>query len=541
MDAEKSPGVLLEELQTLRRGISELKETLEQQHYTRLAGTTPPLQIVSTHHEPSLNTLVTIVDKVSQIAGIAIESKLEEHELLEELEQIQAAYYLNQALNHARDLNEIYEEALNSYQTILENSNASVELFDRDGKWQTQAWRGLSENAQKVLKPVTQDLIDTTNPQPIYLPDILLEPHLGSFWESLEHENIRSLASLPLVYRCKLIGNVTICYETPHTFSPREMRLTQLMNSHISFAVDRMQGEMALRESEERLRMLAESSGDVLYRLRFDQTKFDYLSPAILRLTGYTPAEINSLQFSSLLTRIETPSGVDLTRQEHTSQRIDLHKDEQRVVYQICTRGGDLRWVEDHSFPWKGKDGEVVGCVGILTDITERRHAEEKLRYLSIHDGLTGLFNRAYFEAELERLERSRHSFVSIIVADVDGLKEVNDTLGHKAGDDTLHRTALVLRAAFRAEDMVARTGGDEFAILLPGTDSEAAEKAVNRLRKSLLAHNSTHSGQPLSISVGVATAEKGWLLSEALKQADERMYREKLTRTGHGRWRITS
>ncbi|MSP13919.1 MAG: diguanylate cyclase [Chloroflexi bacterium] len=540
-NSEKAPGILLEELRTLRRSISELKEVLEQRKSAAIPGSVLTTEPPIINQDPSLSSILTIIDQMSQIAGIAIESKLEERELLEELEQIQAAYHLNQALDHARDLDEICEEALSSYQAIMETLKATVEFRNRDGMWQMQAWRGLSDEARLAVASITKDFIDPSNPLPLFLSDIFQEPRLQPILLLLEQDSIRSMAFLPLVYRGRLIGNITIYYQIQRAFSDREIRLTQLLNSHIAFALDRMQGDMALRESEERLRMLAESSGDVLYRLRLDQAQFDYLSPAILRLTGYTPAEINSLQFSSLVTRIETPSGVDLTHQEFANGRIDLRKKEHRVVYQICTRSGELIWVEDHSFPWKGKDGAVVGWVGILTDITERRQAEEKLRYLGTHDALTGLFNRAYFEAELERMERSRHSYVSIIIADVDGLKAVNDSMGHKGGDDMLHRTALVLRTAFRAEDMVSRTGGDEFAILLPGTDSEAAEKAVNRLKKSLAAHNSTYSGLQLSISVGVATAEKGWLLSEALKQADERMYREKLTRTGHVRWRISS
>ena len=98
----------------------------------------------------------------------------------------------------------------------------------------------------------------------------------------------------------------------------------------------------------------------------------------------------------------------------------------------------------------------------------ERERAQEELKYLSIHDTLTGLYNRNFFMAEIERLERGRAFPISIVMADADHLKETNDRQGHPAGDALLKRIAQTLTIAFRAEDVIARIGGDEFAVLLP-------------------------------------------------------------------------
>ena len=163
----------------------------------------------------------------------------------------------------------------------------------------------------------------------------------------------------------------------------------------------------------------------------------------------------------------------------------------------------------------------------VFRDVTERRQAEEKLRYLSTHDILTGLYNRAYFEEEVLRLERGRHFPVSVIMSDVDGFKLINDTEGHAAGDTVLRDAAYVLKSAFRGEDVVTRFGGDEFAILLPGTDDEAVAEAMARLRHGMAAYNALHSSRPLTISLGSATAQTG-PLADALKEADRRMYQEK-------------
>jgi diguanylate cyclase (GGDEF)-like protein len=160
-----------------------------------------------------------------------------------------------------------------------------------------------------------------------------------------------------------------------------------------------------------------------------------------------------------------------------------------------------------------------------------RKQTEDKLKLLSTHDMLTGLFSRGYFEEEMARLEHSRQFPVSVIMADVDQMKETNDREGHAAGDTLLKRFAQVLTAAFRAEDVVARIGGDEFCVLLPNTNEKAAQMALNRVRRILKEHNSKYSGAALQVSLGVSTAEKFIPLTEVLKHADRNMYTEKKAR----------
>ncbi|MEW6417734.1 MAG: diguanylate cyclase [Nitrospirota bacterium] len=166
----------------------------------------------------------------------------------------------------------------------------------------------------------------------------------------------------------------------------------------------------------------------------------------------------------------------------------------------------------------------------------QRKRMEEKLLYVGTHDTLTGLYNRTYFEEETNRLERGRQFPISILMVDVNGLKAVNDSQGHGAGDELLRRTAQILLISVRVEDMVARIGGDEFAVLLTGTGISAAEKAVERVRKNLKAHNCKYNRPPLSLSLGVATGEKGSSLDEVLKEADKNMYQDKLSRNNKAR-----
>lgn len=165
--------------------------------------------------------------------------------------------------------------------------------------------------------------------------------------------------------------------------------------------------------------------------------------------------------------------------------------------------------------------------VWVARDITDRKLLEEKSYFIGIHDKLTGLYNRTFYEEELSRVEKSRLFPVSIFMLDVDGLKAINDVHGHPAGDEILRRTAQVLLDSFRSEDLVARIGGDEFIVLLPRTNADDAHKALKRIHH-ILELNNKNKPDILNISIGIATCEKQGSLADTVKQADDRMYLDK-------------
>ncbi len=163
-------------------------------------------------------------------------------------------------------------------------------------------------------------------------------------------------------------------------------------------------------------------------------------------------------------------------------------------------------------------------------NLTQRQKDMQKLTYLSLHDRLTGLYNRAYFDEELKRLQDSREYPITMLYADVDGLKLVNDAFGHDKGDELLKTTANVLQRVMRKPEVLARIGGDEFAALLVNTDEEAAQKVVARIRNEISVYNRGNPEIPLSLSIGTATAEdKSTFLEDLRKEADELMYHDKM------------
>lgn len=178
--------------------------------------------------------------------------------------------------------------------------------------------------------------------------------------------------------------------------------------------------------------------------------------------------------------------------------------------------------------------GNIDGAIETFRDITERKCYEERLQHLSLHDQLTGLYNRSYFESEVNRLNKSREYPITVLFADLDNLKLINDSMGHHTGDKLLKYCTAVLRRSLRGSDILARIGGDEFAAILPRTSKKAGEEIVSRISLQLEHYNQKkRKNQPfLSISLGLATAEDaGESLLETVKEADDLMYRDKLHR----------
>ena len=169
-----------------------------------------------------------------------------------------------------------------------------------------------------------------------------------------------------------------------------------------------------------------------------------------------------------------------------------------------------------------------IGVYGIYEDITERKRLERELEFFSYHDHLTGLYNRRFMEEELRLANSEGNLPISIVVADVNGLKLINDSLGHLMGDKLLVKVAQVLVHGCRPQDIIARMGGDEFIVLMPDTDHVEAKKVVANIRET--AEKEVVSSIEISVSMGWAT--KGSAsedIMKVLKNAEDHMYKRKL------------
>ncbi len=171
---------------------------------------------------------------------------------------------------------------------------------------------------------------------------------------------------------------------------------------------------------------------------------------------------------------------------------------------------------------------KVVGKSVIFHDISERKKSENNMRYLSFHDHLTGLYNRRFFEEEIERLDTERQLPLSFIMGDLNGLKIINDAFGHEQGDNLLREASKILKKVCRADDILARWSGDEFVIILPRTPIKNVEEISRRIKKECKKTLSLKI--PLSLAIGEATkTEAGRDIQSVIVEAESNMYRNKL------------
>ncbi|CEK33715.1 sensory box-containing diguanylate cyclase [[Clostridium] sordellii] len=209
-------------------------------------------------------------------------------------------------------------------------------------------------------------------------------------------------------------------------------------------------------------------------------------------------------------------------------QEILKNKEDKYTEINILNKDDKILYLESVKTPLINEKGEAWGIVGVARDMTKRKELEDMLTQMSYTDKLTGLYNRAYFEEQINKLDDNEYYPLTLIMGDLNGLKVVNDNLGHLEGDKLLVEIAKVLKGSCRKEDLVFRWGGDEFIILLPNSDYKLGKEICNRIQ--LNCKNTDKTPIPLSISLGVSTKiNKQKDIDEILKEAEDMMYIEKL------------
>lgn len=282
-----------------------------------------------------------------------------------------------------------------------------------------------------------------------------------------------------------------------------------------------------LAKNEERWQLALQGNKDGIWDWNIETNKL-VQSDRCFEIFGFDPDEGPQTR-EELIASVhpEDVAGLMQKLSDHLERSAPFYEAEYR---RLC-KDGSYKWVLDRGQAlWDNKQNPLR-MAGSFTDIGTRKQMEEKLFYFSMRDSLTGLYNRAYFQEELRRLNDGRYSPLAVIVCDVDGLKLYNDSFGHQMGDRLIKTAADILQKTFRTGDVVARIGGDEFAILLPRVSRETVDNILARLKKTIADLNSENPEFLLSISVGMAISHSKMLnLDQLFREADHDMYREKST-----------
>ena len=311
-----------------------------------------------------------------------------------------------------------------------------------------------------------------------------------------------------------------------NNYVQKPVDFSQLSQS-IGLCSDHVQMKKRLRRQDDLIYLLSQATEQApapVVITALDGT-IEYVNGMFSRVTGYDAKEVIGQNPSILKSNLNPPEIYqDLWQTIKAGNEWESELANRR-------KNGQIYWEWVRICPLRNSDGMIVKYLKVSQDITERKKYEESLHFLGTHDLMTGLYNRSYFDAVFKRMLTGSDYPISIVIADIDGLKQVNDTRGHDEGHLLIRGAARSLLAAFRTNDVVSRIGGDEFAVLLPHTDAETAQAAVDRIKAGFSDAQTEMAENTHALSIGIATAGDASQLECALKLADERMYLDKFKR----------
>jgi len=358
---------------------------------------------------------------------------------------------------------------------------------------------------------------------------------VGKFLRTLEKGDVRDYE---LTITTKNGQKRTLSYHSINRYD-ESSKIKEIILVGIDVSA-RKRVESQLERSEEKFRTLISNIPCAVYRCIPREQKWTtiHMTDYIEKITGYSAwdfVENRTLSYSEI---------VDPEDRDHVDRSIRTGIENKQpfiIEYRIKHKDGSVRWIYEKGVAYVGPEGRLQWMDGVLFDITDRKEMEKKLaetleqvKNLSLRDELTKLYNRRGFITHAEQLmkvaDRKRRP-ISILFADLDGMKEINDQLGHKMGDQALVETATILNRTLRKADVIARLGGDEFAVLAVETNEETANIMSDRLQSNIQEFNQ-QTGLPfkLSISTGIATydPENPCSLDKLIERADDRMYQMK-------------
>jgi diguanylate cyclase (GGDEF)-like protein/PAS domain S-box-containing protein len=382
----------------------------------------------------------------------------------------------------------------------------------------------------------------------VIVEDIERHPYWSAFRHLTRQAGLAACWSQPILGAGeRLLGTFAIYHATPQSPSPEDIQLIEQNAALASIAIEKHRSERALRISEQRLRFALEGAGDGIWEYDLE-TGINRVSPGSFRILGMAPAADSPAQANSQNPEHWPQLGLDVVLHpeslHHSLEALQRIRDGLGQHYEVeqQVRCADGRYkCRGKVVDWD-EQGRPLRLIGTSVDIDERKQREDELADQARQDDLTGLLNRRHFmqlaQREISRGKRHPRD-LSLLMMDLDLFKQVNDTYGHLVGDAVLKHLAELCHAVLREEDLIARLGGEEFAVLLPDTSPRKAREVAERLRQQverspLVLDDETPI--PFTLSIGIASLDDGPIseLESLLAAADQALYAAK--RAGRNR-----
>ena len=480
---------------------------------------------------PVLISISPVIIEEKHQGAIALYQDITERKQNEQLHQV--LYNISKAANSAISLEQLYPLIHQELGSIIDTANFYIALVDeKEDKIYFPYHVDEKDNNFPIIRFSTAKTLTAyviKNGQPLLNDNNQYEEMINqgilSPWGSTTPQSI--WLGVPLKIEDKTIGVMAVqSYTNPHLYSEKDIKLLEFVSSQVATAIERKKNEEALRESQQEFASLFMNSPEAIVYVDEKGTILN-INPRFTKLFGYTLEEIKGRNLDDGMIhssdkleegkRLNKRSSKDYFNYETVRKRKD------GTLFPVSISGSNIKI-----------DGQIKGLVATYIDITERKRLEKKLEKLAHFDVLTGCYSRGYglslFERQIKSAQRHKTSIL-LLYLDLDGLKYINDTFGHKKGDKALKEAAKFFKSTLREVDIICRMGGDEFLLIFPDSSLTDVPLIRERITNKLKEFNKNlNDPYKISFSIGLSCYNPSNPLSieELIKIADENMYEEK-------------
>ena len=339
------------------------------------------------------------------------------------------------------------------------------------------------------------------------------------------HIKLKSFMSVPVIIDQKIVAVVGVANKASD-YDEDDIRETMLLMSDVWNAVTRRETQEKLSLERKKYQQTLLSIGDGVMVVD-EHGLIEILNPIAEELIGWPLHSVIGKPYKDVFSLSHEQTGKAIM--DPIAAALETQAVQEMENHAVLTSKNGTRYcLEDSASPIKDESGAVIGVVLVFRNVTEKKEQQHEIEYLSFHDSLTGLYNRRFFEEELRRLDTPRNLPISILIGDVNNLKLTNDIFGHTYGDQLLKRLAHVLKKICRADDIIARWGGDEFSLLLPKTSLEEARQIAARVRDEFSKERIKAVQGSISMGAAVKLGSENDII-DIVNKAEEEMYTSKI------------